>query len=86
MLLQKDSYYMILCIDILLFRFYITLVCIVQTLLKMFHSADMVYLSAMMISSSIGSFLTENTPLLLDTITNGMGYRTRDNSEFMFTP
>ena len=48
-------------------------ICIVCTLLKMFHSGDMA-LSACHNDWRLGSFSTKNTPMVLDMITNGIAY------------
>ena len=50
-------------------------ICIVWTLLKTFHSGDMVTF-ACNDDQGLGSFSTKNTPMVLDTITNGTVYET----------
>ena len=55
-------------------------ICIVWTSLKTFHSRDMV-LIACHNDRRLGSFSTKNTPMVFDTITNGIVYEPLDESD-----
>ena len=55
-------------------------ICIVWTSLKMFRSVDMA-LFACHNDRQLGSFWTKNTPMVLDTITNGIVYEALARSD-----